>query len=132
MIRVLIADDQTLIRKGMKVLLQRSPDVQVVGEARDGQQAVDLARELLPDVIVMDADMPIMDGMEATRLIRAANLPTQVIMFSMYDDEGMMERAHASGAQAYLLKSGTPEEISAAVRAAYHLVPQPRVESPEN
>ena len=125
MIRVLIADDQTLIRKGMRVLLQRSPDIEVVGEARDGRQAVDMAWQLFPDVIVMDAEMPVMDGMEATRLIRAANMRTQVIMFSMHDDQGMMERAHASGAQAYLLKSGSPEEIATAVRAAYHLVQHP-------
>ncbi len=119
MVRVLIADDHQLVRQGIRLLLEPAEDIQVVGEARDGYEAVELTEQLLPDVILMDADMPRLDGIQATRIIRAAQLPTRVVMLTMMEDPRMMERAREQGAQAYLLKNSDRDQLTNTIRAVY-------------
>jgi DNA-binding NarL/FixJ family response regulator len=98
--------------------LEKSNDIQVVGEAQDGQEAVELAVQLKPDVIVMDLAMPRLNGTQATEQIRGAHLPSQVVMLSMYSDETLVRQALRSGAKGYLLKRSVAEELLLAVRAA--------------
>jgi PAS domain S-box-containing protein len=117
-IRVLIADDHAIVREGLARLLERETGIRVVGEAADGQEAVEMARALQPDVILMDVSMPKMNGLDATRAIRLNHPEIRVIGLSMYEDE---ERAHAmrkAGAADYLVKSDPPREVLAAIRRA--------------
>lgn len=118
MIRVLIADDHLLVRQGLRLLLEKAPDIEVVGEARDGREAVEQTRQLTPDIVLMDVDMPRMDGIQATRIIHSSRLPTQVLMLTMIADQNMQQVAEANGAQGYLLKSADREELTQAIRAA--------------
>ncbi|MCL4393705.1 MAG: response regulator transcription factor [Chloroflexi bacterium] len=118
MIRVLIAEDHHLVRQGIRALLEKSADIEVVGEAQDGQEAVEQARRLKPDVVVMDLAMPRLNGTQATEQIRAERLPTQVVILSMYSDETLVRQALRSGAKGYLLKRSVAEELPLAVRAA--------------
>ncbi len=118
MIRVLIAEDHHLVRQGIRALLEKADDMQVVGEAPDGQEAVEMALQLKPDVIVMDLSMPRLNGTQATERIRAERLPSQVVMLSMYSDETLVRQALRSGAKGYLLKRSVAEELLLAVRAA--------------
>lgn len=119
MIRVLIVEDHHLVRQGIRALLEKSEDMQVVGEARDGQEAIELAEKLTPDVIVMDLSMPRLNGSQATERIRSLKLPSQVVMLSMYSDETLVRQALRCGAKGYLLKHSVTEELLLAVRAAY-------------
>ncbi len=119
-IRILIADDHRLVRQGIRLLLEGAEDIEVVGEARDGYEAVERSGALLPDIVLMDADMPRVDGIEATRMIRSAHLPTQVIMLTMMEDPVVMERAREQGAQAYLLKDSDREQLTGTIRAVFH------------
>jgi DNA-binding NarL/FixJ family response regulator len=117
-VRVLLADDQTLVRSGFRVLLERTEGVEVVGEAGDGAEAVAAARATRPDVVLMDIRMPIVDGLEATRRIAAdaALCGTRVIMLTTFDlDEYVFEALHA-GASGFLLKDVEPDDLRAAVR----------------
>ncbi len=118
MIHVLIAEDHHLVRQGVRALLEKSNDIQVVGEAQDGQEAVELALQLKPDVIIMDLSMPRLNGTQATEQIRAAQLPSQVVMLSMYSDDTLVRQALRSGVKGYLLKRSVAEELLLAVRAA--------------
>jgi two-component system, NarL family, response regulator NreC len=118
MIRVLLADDHTLIRAGLRMVVAAQPDLTVVGEAGDGRQAVTMAQNLKPDVIVMDIGMPGLNGIEAARQIRAALPETQVVMLSMHSDEGYILRALRAGAKAYLLKDSAEPDLARAIRAA--------------
>jgi RNA polymerase sigma factor (sigma-70 family) len=117
MIRVILADDHHLVRKGIRALLEKSDDIQVIGEAEDGLEAVELAERLAPDVLVMDIAMPRMNGIQATERICAA-LATQVVILSMHSDETLVKYALRSGAKGYLLKRSVTEELLLAVRAA--------------
>lgn len=119
MIRVLIVEDHHLVRQGIRALLEKAEDIEVVGEARDGQEAVDQAEKLIPDVIVMDLSMPRLNGSQATERIRALRLPSQVVMLSMYSDETLVRQALRCGAKGYLLKHSVTEELLLAVRAAF-------------
>ncbi len=119
MVRVLIADDHQLVRQGIRLLLEPAEDIQIVGEARDGYEAVELTEQLLPDVILMDADMPRLDGIQATHIIRAAQLPTRVVMLTMMEDPRLMERAREQGAQAYLLKNSDRDQLTNTIRAVH-------------
>lgn len=119
MIRVLIVEDHHLVRQGIRALLEKADDIQVIGEARDGQEAVDQAEKLVPDVIVMDLSMPRLNGSQATERIRALRLPSQVVMLSMYSDETLVRQALRCGAKGYLLKHSVTEELLLAVRAAF-------------
>ncbi|MBI4788389.1 MAG: response regulator transcription factor [Chloroflexi bacterium] len=118
MIRVLIVEDHHLVRQGIRALLEKAEDMQVVGEARDGQEAVELAERLTPDVVVMDLSMPRLNGNQAAERIRALRLPSQVVILSMYSDEMLVRQALRSGAKGYLLKHSVTEELLLAVRAA--------------
>ncbi|MGA3260322.1 MAG: response regulator transcription factor [Bryobacteraceae bacterium] len=115
---VLLADDHTLIRAGLRMVVDAEPDLTVVGEASDGREAVAMAGKLNPDVVVMDIGMPSLNGIEASRQIRAALPDTQVVMLSMHSDEGYVLRALKAGAKAYLLKDSAEADLARAIRAA--------------
>ncbi|MFD6043200.1 response regulator [Streptomyces koyangensis] len=113
--RVLVADDQELVRTGFRLILT-SRGLDVVGEAADGAQAVELARRLRPDVVLMDIRMPVLDGLEATRRILALGLTCRVIMLTTFDLDAYVYDALAAGASGFLLKDVTPAHLAAAVR----------------
>jgi two-component system response regulator NreC len=116
--RIVLADDHTLIRAGLRRVVDAEPDLAVVGEANDGREAVSLAEKLKPDVVVMDIGMPNLNGIEACRQIRAELAETQVVMLSMHSDEGYVLRALKAGAKAYLLKDSAEADLARAIRAA--------------
>ena len=116
--RVVLADDHTLIRAGLRMVVDAQPDLMVVGEAADGRDALAKAQALKPDVIVMDIGMPNLNGIEACRQIRETLPETQVVMLSMHSDEGYVLRALKSGAKAYLLKDSAETDLARAIRAA--------------
>lgn len=115
-IRILLVDDQELVRTGFRVILSSRPGFEVVGEARDGAEAIDLARGLRPDVICMDVQMPVLDGLEATRRIVAdPDTPGTVLMLTTFDDDDSLFRALDAGASGFLLKTASPEQLAEAV-----------------
>lgn len=117
MIRVLIADDQALVRGGLSLILSSQPDIDVVAMAEDGAQAVTLASEFEPDVVLMDIRMPTMDGLEATRRILADSRgPTKVVMLTTFDADEHVYDALTAGASGFLLKETRPEVLADAVR----------------
>jgi two-component system response regulator NreC len=116
-IRILIADDHGIVRAGLKLLLQRTPDFQVVGEAADGREAVRLAEDLEPDVIIMDIGMPRLNGLEAAAQAIRANSHIGVIILSIHSDEGYIVNALHAGARGYLLKDTADDEIERAIRS---------------
>ena len=115
-LRVLIVDDQAVVRLGFGALLGSQDDIAVVGSAGDGQQGVRLARQLRPDVVLMDIRMPVMDGIEATRQLTAADTPPRVLILTTFDLDDYVYDALRAGASGFLLKDATPEEILSAVR----------------
>ena len=116
MIRVLLADDQSLVRAGFRMILKGEPDIEVVGEADDGNEAVRQAAELDPDVVLMDIRMPNLDGIEATRQICARNGGTRILVLTTFDlDEYVFESLRA-GASAFLLKDAREQQLVAAIR----------------
>jgi len=116
-IRVLIADDHTLFREGLRSLFSSESDLEVVAEAADGEEAVRKTLELHPDVVVMDVMMPNVNGIDATRRICAELPATKVLVLSMYDDAEHVQRLLASGASGYLLKRASSEELVRALKA---------------
>jgi len=114
---VVLADDHPVVRQGLQALLDLEETIEVVGEASDGEEAVQMAKALSPDVVVMDIAMPGMSGTEATREIRASVPATRIIGLSMYSDSFFVRRMLDSGAQGYLLKSCAVEELVRAIRA---------------
>jgi len=116
-IRILLADDHTVVREGMRALLERQPDMAVVAEAADGRESVQLAEEHSPDVVVMDVAMPGMNGIEATRRILASCPRTSVVILSMHQDESYVLRSLKAGAKGYLLKDSPQADVIAAIRA---------------
>ncbi len=117
-ITVLITDDHPIVRQGLRQLLEVQADIEVVGEAETGAAAVESVAELLPDVVLMDLVMPDMDGIEATRQLRAASPHTQVVVLTSHHEDAMVFPAIKAGALSYLLKSTPPDEVIEAVRAA--------------
>lgn len=117
-LRVLLADDHTLIRAGLRLVVEQQPDFTVVGEAEDGRQAVAMAETLQPDVVVMDIGMPALNGIEACRQIRESRPQTAIVMLSMHSDEGYVLRSLKAGARAYLLKDSAEADLARAIRAA--------------
>ena len=115
-IRVVLADDQPLVRAGLRVLTADTPDLDVVGEAGTGAQAVQLVRDLRPDVVVMDIRMPGMDGIEATRMITAEHAATRVVVLTTFDDDDYVYAALRAGASGFLVKDMALEDILAAIR----------------
>ncbi|WP_067810685.1 response regulator transcription factor [Actinomadura kijaniata] len=118
MIRVLVADDQHLVRAGLRVLCESAADMAVAGEAADGREAVALAGRLLPDVVLMDLRMPVLDGAAATERILAARPATRVLALTTFGDDDHLYPALAAGACGFLLKSAPPGELLDAVRRA--------------
>ncbi|HUP68677.1 MAG TPA: response regulator transcription factor [Acidimicrobiales bacterium] len=116
-IRVLIADDQALFRRGLHVVLGTEEGIEVVAEAENGEEAVEKARELAPDVVLMDVRMPKIDGIEATRQIRAEVPTTKILMLTVSDEEDDLYEAIKAGANGYLLKEISVEEVADSIRA---------------
>jgi DNA-binding NarL/FixJ family response regulator len=115
-LRLLVADDQAVVRMGFTAMLDSQPDMTVVGTAEDGKQAVRIARELRPDVVLMDIRMPVLDGIEATRQFSLDQTPPSVLVLTTFDLDDYVYEALRAGASGFLLKDATPEEILAAVR----------------
>jgi DNA-binding NarL/FixJ family response regulator len=115
-VRVVLADDQPLVRAGLRVVIADTPDLDVAGEAGTGAQAVQLARDLRPDVIVMDIRMPGMDGIEATRMITAEHGPARVVVLTTFDDDDYVYAALRAGASGFLVKDMALQDILAAIR----------------
>jgi DNA-binding NarL/FixJ family response regulator len=116
-IRVIVADDHTIIRSGLKALLDREPDIEVVAEAADGRQAVQKAQELQPEVVLLDIAMPNLNGIEAARQIAAKHERMGIIILSMHSDESYVLKALKAGARGYLLKDSSESDVMNAVRA---------------
>ena len=116
MIRVLLADDQALVRGGFRVILDSQADIEVVGEAADGKEAIRLTAELRPDVVLMDIRMPNMDGLEATRRIATASEAPRIVMLTTFDADEHVYEAMRAGASGFLLKDLRPEDLAHAVR----------------
>jgi DNA-binding NarL/FixJ family response regulator len=118
-IKVLIADDHPVVREGLMAMLNRQEDFDVVGEAKDGVEAVSKTKELAPDVVLMDLRMPELDGVEAIHQIKAARPNTHVIILTTYSDDEYIFRGIEAGARAYLLKDAPREELFKAIRAVH-------------
>jgi len=118
-IRVLICDDHPLFREGLRAILRDQPAFEVVGEAKNGIEAVDQARTLRPDVVLMDIDMPELSGLEAMKRIVAARLPSRVLILSLYDDEDLIASCLDAGATGYVLKDGPTSQLIFAIEAAH-------------
>lgn len=119
MIRLLLVEDQTILRQGLKRLLEAQADLQVVGEAENGHSAVEQAQQLQPDLILMDVRMPIMDGVTATKIICGNNPDAKIVIFTTFDDDAYVAQAIQYGAVGYLLKDAPAEDLANALRAAY-------------
>jgi two-component system response regulator NreC len=117
MVRILLADDHTVMRAGLRLLLERHEDFEVVGEAADGRQAVDIAAEQKPAVVVMDIAMPQLNGVEAARQIMNRDPETAIVMLSMHSDESYVLRSLKAGARAYLLKDSAEADLVSAIQA---------------
>ncbi len=119
---MLLADDQRLVRSGFRMILRADPELEVVGEAGDGVEAVSLARELRPDVVLMDVRMPRVDGIEATRQITVMPDPPRVLVLTTFDLDEYVYAALRAGASGFLLKDAPEEQLAAAIRIAAELV----------
>ena len=117
-IRVVVADDHHLVRQGIRALLEKASDIEVVGEAADGQAALELVERLSPDVLLVDIAMPRMDGLQAVDRVRTLHRATRTVILSMHSDETLVRQALREGASGYLLKCSVVEELLLAVRAA--------------
>jgi two-component system response regulator NreC len=117
-IRILLADDHTVLRSGLRALLSAQADLEVAGEADDGGEALRLAQTIKPDVVVMDIGMPGVSGIDATARIRRELPATKVLILSMHDDQGYLRQALRAGASGYVLKKAADTELLAAIRAA--------------
>ena len=116
-VRILLADDHTVMRAGLRALLERQPNLEVVGEAENGRQTVELASSHVPDVVVMDIAMPNLNGVEATRRMVSKQPTISVVILSMYSDESYVMRALEAGARAYLLKDSAVTDLIRAIEA---------------
>ncbi|PZG14108.1 response regulator [Nonomuraea aridisoli] len=119
MIRVLLADDEAMVRAGVRAILAAAPDIEVVAEAGDGRQALELARAHRPDVVLLDIRMPVFDGLAAAEELRRAAPDVAVVMLTTFSEDEYISRALGSGVSGFLLKSGDPYELMAGIRAAH-------------
>jgi DNA-binding NarL/FixJ family response regulator len=128
-IRVVLVDDQAMVRTGLRMVLAAEPDIEVVGEAADGAAGVRVVTEQQPDVVLLDVRMPGMDGLEAARRILAAGLPTRVVVLTTFDEDEYVTAALRAGVSGFLLKVAPPEDLVTAVRtvAAGHGLLDPAV-----
>jgi DNA-binding NarL/FixJ family response regulator len=117
MLRILIADDHEVVRSGLRSVLEGRAEWTIVGEARDGKEAIQLAVQLKPDVVIIDYGLPVINGIEATRQIRARHPQAEMLMFTMHDDETLVAQALEAGARAYLLKTDARAHLIAAIEA---------------
>ena len=115
-IRVLLADDHSVLRSGLVALLEAEPDIEVVGEAADGLSCVDKAKALLPDIVIMDINMPECNGLDALEMLKPQSATTKVLILTMHDDVGYLRRVLAAGGSGYVLKHAAPEELLSALR----------------
>ena len=118
-IRILLVDDQGIVREGLSSLLQAKPDLEIVGDAENGQRAVEQALSLQPDVVLMDVRMPVMDGVAATRLLSQQASNIKVLVLTTFDDDEYVSQAMQCGAKGYLLKDTPSEELAEAIRAVH-------------
>ncbi|MBN3891595.1 MAG: response regulator transcription factor [Nostoc sp. JL31] len=119
MIKVLLVDDQSLIRQGLRALLELEPDLEIVGEAENGEQAINCVAQFQPDVILLDIRMPIMDGVAATKQIQKRFAKTKILVLTTFDDDEYVSAALKNGAMGYLLKDTPSEELAVAIRAVH-------------
>ncbi len=117
MIRILLVEDHAMVRAGLRALLERAADINIVGEACNGQEAIDMSVELKPDVLVMDIMMPRLNGIQAAEQIHNMKLPVYILLLSMYSDEGLVHQALQSGVKGYVLKTSVSEELLWAIHA---------------
>jgi DNA-binding NarL/FixJ family response regulator len=118
-IKVLLADDHTVLRQGLRALLEDQPDITIIGEAEDGRWAVHLAHELQPHVVLMDIAMPLLNGLEATLQIKRDHPEIAVLILTMHDNEEYVRQVLAAGASGYILKRAAANELVAAIRAVH-------------
>lgn len=116
-IRILIADDHGVMRAGLRAMLESEPSVEVIGEATNGEEVLDLARQLQPDIILLDIGMPGMDGIEATRRLTKLAHPVKVLILSVYEDESLLREAIRVGASGYIVKRAAGDELIGAIQA---------------
>ncbi|MDE2847532.1 MAG: response regulator transcription factor [Gemmatimonadota bacterium] len=119
MIRVVIVDDHHLVRQGLRQLLSKEWDIQVVAEATDGRDALEVVSRARPDVVVMDVEMPGMNGIDATNRISRSGCKVRVVMLSVYSDTALVDKALENGAGGYVLKQSVSDELVTAIRAVY-------------
>lgn len=118
MIRVVIADDHTLVRKGIRALLEQTHDIEVVGEAADGHEAINLVHRLTPDVLLIDISMPRLNGTQTIERIRVRHITTHVVILSMHFDDALVRQTFRQGAKGYVVKQSITDDLLLAVRAA--------------
>ncbi|MBK8821497.1 MAG: response regulator transcription factor [Anaerolineales bacterium] len=111
MIRILLAEDHIMVRAGLRALLERAKEITIIGEASNGQEAITMAADLKPDVLVMDIMMPRLNGIQAAEQIRSMKLPVHILLLSMYSDAGLVHQALQSGVKGYVLKTSVSEEL---------------------
>lgn len=116
-LKILLADDHIVMRTGLRALLERQPNLEVVGESENGREAIELVSSLRPDVVVMDIGMPVLNGIEATKTIVTQHPTVAVVILSMYVDESYIMRALKAGARGYLLKDSAPADLISAIQA---------------
>jgi DNA-binding NarL/FixJ family response regulator len=116
-LRILLADDNIVMRTGLRALLERQPDLEVVGESENGRETIELAASLRPDVVVMDVGMPVLNGIEAAKTIVSQHPTTAVVILSMHSDESYVMRALKAGARGYLLKESAAADLIGAIQA---------------
>ena len=114
--RVVLADDHPRVRKGMRNMLQRIPDIEVIGEASDGLQAVEMVNKLSPDILLLDMEMPVMDGTEVAARLREMGSPVYILVLSAHDDQQYIQCMLDAGASGYLIKEEVPEKLVDAVK----------------
>lgn len=119
LIRILIVDDHEVVRKSVRAMLEREPDMQVVGTAVDGLEAVHLAQTINPDIIIMDVSMPELDGIRAAAKIKALGITAQIIMLSMHHNSTLVQQARKEGVAGYILKQQANSDLIPAIRATY-------------
>ena len=117
MIHILLVEDHAMVRAGLRALLERAGDIKIVGEASNGQEAIEMTMTLKPDLLVMDIMMPRLNGIQAAEQIRALKLPASILLLSMYSDEGLIHQAMHSGVKGFVLKTSVSEELLQAIHA---------------